>query len=1110
MRKSIRFVLGCISALLMSAVLLGAMGVSPAAAAGITVTIDQSPSGPVQNDPTSKSPIVFRVIFSQSVADFGVGDVDLSASTGGGAGLAYSISGTGAVYNVNVTGMASGDTVIASVPADVVSAGAATNSASTSTDNSVFYETVQPTVTINQAGGQADPTSASPILYTAVFSEPVIGFASNDVNITGSAPGTKTANITEVAPNDGTTYEVSISGMTGSGTVIVTVKPNAAQDAALNWSVGSTSSDNTVTYDVSNPAVTINQSPASPFQSDPTKASPIVFRVIFDSSVTGFDNNDADADGADVDLSASTGGGVGLSYTVSGSGSTYNVNITGMVSGDTVVATVPAGVAVDAAGNPNNASTSTDNSVTFDNTSPTVTINQAGGQADPTNAGPILYTAVFSEPITGFASNDVNITGTASGTKTVNITEIAPNDGTTYQVSVSGMTGAGTVIAAIKPNAAQDAALNWSSSSTSTDNLVIYTVVPVVDITADEDDGVCLPGDCSLREAIAYANDGDTITFDLTYPATITLTSSIDINHNLIINGPGADQLTVQGAGTNRVFDGHTGRTITISGMMISGGSHATLGAGIYNQGTLTLDKVVLTDNMAPSGGAIYNQGTLTITKSTLSYNDGTSGAAIYNTGTLSMTNSTIGKNTASSQAGGIYNDAGAILTLLHTSIVDNPGGGVYNPGTLNYTSTLIAKNAQGFGDCTLVGAGALGTNLNNFVGDGSCSAGLSGNPLVSDLGSTNTEPTDTFAPFSGSPLLDVANAGACTATDQRDVARPIGAGCDIGSFEGNRPSVTLNQAVGQADPTATGPILFTVVFGDPVTGFTSGDVVLSGTATGTLVPSVTEIAPNDGTTYQVSVTGMTGSGTVIATIQSGAAQNSQGNLSGKPAFTDRTVTYDVTSPTVTVNQSVSGPVQNDPTKTSPIAFWVVFSEPVTGFDGSQLSFAGSTASGTLSLSSIEGSGASYLVRIGGMTSDGLVVVSLPAGQVADLAGNLNAASTSSDNQVTYDATAPTVTINQAGTQSDPASSQPVVFTVVFSEAVTGFDAADIVVSGTAGGTKVVNIVVIDSMHYSVEITGLTTGGTVIARVRANAAKDLAGNWSPGSTSTDNTVTYAP
>ena len=52
-------------------------------------------------------------------------------------------------------------------------------------------------------------------------------------------------------------------------------------------------------------------------------------------------------------------------------------------------------------------------------TPPTVTINQAAGQADPTNARPINFDVVFSEPVTGFAATDVALAGTAGGNDVV-------------------------------------------------------------------------------------------------------------------------------------------------------------------------------------------------------------------------------------------------------------------------------------------------------------------------------------------------------------------------------------------------------------------------------------------------------------------------------------------------------------------------------------------------------------------------------------------------------------------------------------------------------------------------------------------------------------------
>src|SRR5204863_3027231 len=149
--------------------------------------------------------------------------------------------------------------------------------------------------------------------------------------------------------------------------------------------------------------------------------------------------------------------------TVTGGPTTYNVAVSGMTSG-TVIATIAAGLVTDAAGNGNAASSSTDNSVAFDNTPPAVTINQAAGQADPTNASPINFTAVFGEPVTGFTSAEVTITGTAGGTKTVTVT----GGPTTYNVAVSGMSN-GTVIATIPAGVAADLAGNGNTTSTSTD-----------------------------------------------------------------------------------------------------------------------------------------------------------------------------------------------------------------------------------------------------------------------------------------------------------------------------------------------------------------------------------------------------------------------------------------------------------------------------------------------------------------------------------------------------------------------------------------------------------------------------------------------------------------
>jgi hypothetical protein len=94
-------------------------------------------------------------------------------------------------------------------------------------------------VTINQKDGQADPTTASPIEFTVVFSAPVTGFVTGDVTLGGTA-GATSAEVT----GSGTTYNVAVSGMTGNGTVTASI----AADVVDDGNEASTSTDNEVSY----------------------------------------------------------------------------------------------------------------------------------------------------------------------------------------------------------------------------------------------------------------------------------------------------------------------------------------------------------------------------------------------------------------------------------------------------------------------------------------------------------------------------------------------------------------------------------------------------------------------------------------------------------------------------------------------------------------------------------------------------------------------------------------------------------------------------------------------------------------------------------------------
>ena len=165
------------------------------------------------------------------------------------------VSGSGSQYTVTAnTGTGNGTLGLNLVDNDTILDTSANRLGGTGSGNGNFtgqsytIDKTQPSVTINQAAGQADPTSASPINFTVTFSETVTGFTASDISFAGStAGGTLTAAVTGTGP----TYNVAVSGMTGTGNVVVSVPAGAATDAAGNASLASTSTDNTVAYNVS-------------------------------------------------------------------------------------------------------------------------------------------------------------------------------------------------------------------------------------------------------------------------------------------------------------------------------------------------------------------------------------------------------------------------------------------------------------------------------------------------------------------------------------------------------------------------------------------------------------------------------------------------------------------------------------------------------------------------------------------------------------------------------------------------------------------------------------------------------------------------------------------
>jgi hypothetical protein len=317
----------------------------------------------------------------------------------------------------------------------------------------------------------------------------------------------------------------------------------------------------------------------------------------------------------------------------------------------------------------------------------------------------------------------------------------------------------------------------------------------------------------SLRDIIANACSGDTVTFDMTaghVTTPVTLTSGeLLIDKDLTITGPGANLLTISGNNNSRIFEIRPGKTVSISDLTIANGrvpSGNSSGAIYNNHATLTLANCVVSNNSADiAGGAISNDGgngsaSLTIINSTISGNSASSfGAGIFSGGfqgnaTLNIVNSTISGNGQPSFGGGIYNSGGngiANLNIVNSTIAGNQaasqGGGIFNEGNLGtalitLTNTIVSDNTGPNGPDIENAFGTVSGNQNiietttgyTISGSGNINAdpllekdGL-GNPFLK----SNGGPTQTIQLLVGSPALDAGdNTAAINAgltTDQR------------------------------------------------------------------------------------------------------------------------------------------------------------------------------------------------------------------------------------------------------------------------------------------------------------------------------------------------------
>lgn len=261
----------------------------------------------------------------------------------------------------------------------------------------------------------------------------------------------------------------------------------------------------------------------------------------------------------------------------------------------------------------------------------------------------------------------------------------------------------------------------------------------VVTTADDEADGDTDGNDLSLREAIIAANNSageDIIIFDSSINQIDLTLGTLSITDQLIINGLGANSLTIDGGNQDfaviTIGDENSAPTfnVTIDSVTITGGNNAESGGGIRNLGNLTINNSVVSGNTsANDGGGIFNLfGTMIAENTLISDNSAEYGGGVSNYfGTSTLTNSTISGNTAVN-GGGIYNYAGVSATI-YSRIEDNTaqtGGGISNySGVVAVVTSVISGNS----------ASSNGGGLYNEEGEASVTLSYVRDNVAGELG---------------------------------------------------------------------------------------------------------------------------------------------------------------------------------------------------------------------------------------------------------------------------------------------------------------------------------------------------------------------------------------
>ncbi|WP_440958142.1 Ig-like domain-containing protein [Oceanicaulis sp. LC35] len=1043
---------------------------------------------------TSADSLVFTANYSESVSGVGVSDFVVtgssatvqSVSAASGTSIAITVSGGDlATYNGTV-GL---DYAVAPTITDA--AGNALPNTEPATDETYTLDNTAPSgysVTLDQ-----DPVNAgNQTTASFTFAGAEVG-ANYSYTITSSGGG---VNVTGSGAVSSATQQVSVIDVSGLGDGTLTLSVTLTDGAG---NAGSAATD-TTTKEAQAPqvnSITISGSPAG-------NAASVDFSVTFSEAAQNISTDDF--------ALTTTGSATGTIASVSSAtGTTVTVTVN-TISGDGTIR-------LDLSGATN--------------------IQDASG-----NAGPNAYTAGSVHTVDNTAPAAFGITWlpalvTGSNETAAPLRFTTAEVGTTYAYSVSSSGGGAPVTGtAAITNATQDVNINVSS-------LADGTLTATATLTDDAGNATSQTAPATVSKATAtpgfsmafspasvLAGGTSTVTFTIDNSALGVSATSLDFTNNLpagvtVATTPNASTTCTGGTLTAVASAG----SVAYTGGSVAAGASCTVSVDVTpgTTGAFVNTTGVLTSNLGNSGTA---NATLTGTQPALSVNDpsvveGDAGTVTLNfTVTLAPASpQTITVDYATSDgtatAGVDYTSAAGTLTFAPGDLTKTVSVTVASDADIEPDETIILtlsnqanatiSDATGTGTITtddiavvdntpptlqtisrLQPADAL-TNADSLTWDLVFSESVRS---VSAADFTVTGPDGVSLSIIGSATTYQATASGAGLVDYNGaVGLELAAGASIRDQAGNDLAGGTPAGAEAYELDNTGPVptlateetavfdVFTVTisFDEAVTGFELSDLDVQNA-------SVSGLNSLSASSFSFEVTPPASGGFSIS-LPAGTVSDALGNPNAASNLLELEV--DASHPVVASITASTGLVTNADT----LVWEIEFSEPVTGVDRSSISVTGLASPGV----GVEGSGAQYTVTVrgGGLQFlNGEVSISVPASpSIEDRSGlpYQGEGPTGEDQStVRVDNTRPTPTLSTAS----EAYSTEFELTISFNESVQDLSLAGLSVTGGEAS----NLQRVDGRTFTATITP-STYGQITMTLNDRAARDLAGNESPASSS---------